>query len=312
MTQELRIRGNQTIALEPQDVVSNATIQAKLLMDIVTKTGCFQVISGKKYLQVEAWETIGAFNRVHAVTESITPITQDGVTVGYDAKVTLINQDGFLVGAAIMPCYFTENACKGKVGDAKDKSCKSAAQTFATSKAYRMNYSYVAILAGYQPTPAEEMTGEAVDDRPANLEHWCEEHQTKFFKRGKMKGYAHNLPDGGWCNENKPIHSVEQVAKEMAQATASTPENRVKQGIKVGTGSEALTAGQAAVTAEGQEGETGQGTGDLNILNSGQFAILARDLGVTDFGKYPAVRDLFNQKKFQEAYIKLKEVSKEE
>jgi len=191
-------------------------------MDIVTKTGCFQLIGGKKYLQVEAWETIGAFNRVHAVTESVVPIIQDGVMVGYDAKVTLINHDGMLVGAAIMPCYFTESACKGKVGDAKDKACKSAAQTFATSKAYRMNYSYVAILAGYQPTPAEEMTGEAVDDRPANLEHWCEKHQTKFFKRGKMKAYAHPIQGTEpteWCQEDKPIHTVEQVAREMAEAT---------------------------------------------------------------------------------------------
>ena len=158
MTTEMALRGQQSIALEPEDVVAGASVQAKLLMDIVDKTKCYQVISGKKYLQVEAWETIGAFNSVHAITEWIAPITQDGGTVGYDAKVSLINRDGVIVGSAIMPCYFTENACKGKQGDAKDKASKSAAQTFATSKAYRMNYSYIAILAGYQPLPAEEIT----------------------------------------------------------------------------------------------------------------------------------------------------------
>src|SRR3990167_3888604 len=210
MTTELQPM-KQSIGLTPRDVISLASHQAKLLMSIVDQTKCFQVISGKKYLQVEAWETIGAFNQVHAVTEWTHPIERDRVTVGYDAKVNLVNADGIIVGSAIMPCYFTENACKGKEGDAKDKASKSAAQTFATSKAYRMNYSYVAILAGYQPTPAEEMTGEAVDDRLANLEHWCEVHQTKFFKRGKMPGYAYPVEGTKeWCSEEtaEPKHKA--------------------------------------------------------------------------------------------------------
>ena len=204
MTQELVETGGQSIALSPDDVVQNASHQSKLLMKIVDQTKCYQVISGKKYLQVEAWETIGAFNRVHAVTEWTHPVERESRVVGYDAKVNLVNADGIVVGSAIMPCYFTENACKGKIGDAKDKASKSAAQTFATSKAYRMNYSYVAILAGYQPTPAEEMTGDAPDERPANLEHWCEKHKTKWFKRGKMQSYAHPIGDTGeWCHEHK-------------------------------------------------------------------------------------------------------------
>jgi len=225
MTQErnLSVR-NQSIILSPQDVVTNATLQAKLLMDIVTKTGCFQEISGKKYLQVEAWETIGAFNRVHAVTESITPIIQDNEVVGYDAKVNLLNQDGFVVGCAIMPCYFTENACKGKQGDAKDKACKSAAQTFATSKAYRMNYSYVAILAGYEPTPAEEMTG-SDSTQPNRSEHFCKTHGVPFFKKGRMKGYAHKIEGTDeWCNEEMPlVTSEESTLRPVEEATVTIP-----------------------------------------------------------------------------------------
>ena len=224
MNQELA-RRDQPGALTPKDVVTNATEQARLLMDIVDKTGCFKMISGKKYLQVEAWETIGAFNRVHAVTEYIAPIMRDGDLVGYDAKVILINHEGQEVGGAVMPCYFTENACQGKEGDAKDKAAKSAAQTFATSKAYRMNYSYVAILAGYQPTPAEEMTGEAPDDRLATQPkgHWCAEHQVVFFKRGKMRQYAHPIGDTDqWCNEGgAPVQGSE--AKTAGVATPPGP-----------------------------------------------------------------------------------------
>lgn len=38
-------------------------------------------------------------------------------------------------------------------------------------------------------------------------EHWCKEHKQAFFKKGKMKGFAHPIldddgePTGEWCNE---------------------------------------------------------------------------------------------------------------
>ena len=32
--------------------------------------------------------------------------------------------------------------------------------------------------------------------------HYCKEHETVFFKKGKMRGYAHPIGDTGeWCNE---------------------------------------------------------------------------------------------------------------
>lgn len=199
MEKELTV--TQPTPLIPQEVVENATTQAKLLMDIVEKTQCFQIISNKKYLQVEAWETIGAFNRINAQTENMEPIIKDAEIIGYRATVQLW-RGGEVVGGAIMPCYFTENCCKGKEGDAKHKAAMSAAQTFATSKAYRMNFSYVAILAGYEPTPAEEMEGET---KTRKKEHWCAEHNCAFDKksRGGSTWYAHKLSDGSWCNEAK-------------------------------------------------------------------------------------------------------------
>lgn len=197
---ELAIRGQE---LTPQNVVELATEQSKLLMKIVEQTKCYQVISGKKYLQVEAWETIGAFNRTHAETDCVEPVLKDNETIGYRAHVQLF-KDGVIVGGAWMPCYFTENCCKGKEGDAKHKAAMSAAQTFATSKAYRMNFSYIAILAGFQPLPAEEITEDMKESTNQDKEHWCSEHNTAFFMRGKMKAFAHPIGDTGeWCHEHK-------------------------------------------------------------------------------------------------------------
>lgn len=237
MANEVTIR--EPMGITPAEVVENATTQAKLLMNIVDQTKCFQEISGKKYLQVEAWETIGAFNRTHAETESIEPINKEGEVIGYSARAQLW-KDGEVVGGAIMPCFFTENCCKGKEGDAKHKAAMSAAQTFATSKAYRMNFSYVAILAGYQPLPFEEVTEDMHQPaQPHTNEHWCEKHNTKFFKTEKMKAWAHpvknedgspTLDDNGkqlWCSEKpqpqakpdtsqEPARSKSEVVKEAA------------------------------------------------------------------------------------------------
>lgn len=205
----------QGMALTPEEVIGNASTQAKILMDIVEKTGCYQTIANKKYLQVEAWETIGAFNRTHAETESITPVTRENDTIGYQANVRLW-KDGIVVGGAIMPCYFTENCCKGKEGDAKHKACMSAAQTFATSKAYRMNFSYVAILAGYQPLPADEITEDMRQEAVDKTQHYCAEHDTAFFMKGKMKSHAHPIEGTDpvvWCHEH--TDKKEKAAKDI-------------------------------------------------------------------------------------------------
>jgi len=42
------------------------------------------------------------------------------------------------------------------------------------------------------------------ENQSVNLEHWCEKHQTKFFKRGKMKNYGHPIAGTDptqWCQE---------------------------------------------------------------------------------------------------------------
>src|SRR3990167_6461210 len=105
MVQSLSVR--EPTAITPSEVVENASNQARILMDIVEKTKCFQLIAEKKYLQVEAWETIGAFNQTHAVTESISPILKENEIIGYEANVKLWKGD-MIVGGATMPCFFTE------------------------------------------------------------------------------------------------------------------------------------------------------------------------------------------------------------
>ncbi len=49
----------------------------------------------------------------------------------------------------------------------------------------------------------DDQTGEAKRESETK-EHWCPEHKTAFFKKGKMKSYAHPIGDTGeWCHEHK-------------------------------------------------------------------------------------------------------------
>lgn len=226
----------ETREIAPREVIAQATEQADALMGIVEDRKLYAMIEGKKYLEAEAWSTIGAFNRVHAITEWVNLIERDGVEVGYMAKVSLVHSvTGANHGTGIMSCGFEEFPCRGKTGMAQHKSAMSAAQTWATSKAYRMNYSWVAVLAGFQPTPAEEMAGNrpakqsGSGNRPAKQEEmdWCEEHQTEWFKRGRMRNYAHPVGEGtakSWCNMPKdpaPVLGGNAVNGETGEIVSS-------------------------------------------------------------------------------------------
>jgi len=78
--------------------------------------------------------------------------------------------------------------------------------------------------ARYRDQIAQPATGRATmpNEAPQSSEmreHWCKEHNTAFFMRGKMKSFAHPIGDTGeWCHEHKEqadaIFPPEQKAAE--------------------------------------------------------------------------------------------------
>lgn len=193
----------ETQASPPRDQVAMQSEWATVLMEVVEKKKLYATIEGKKYLEAEAWGLILAFAGVGPETEWVRPIEEQGEIVGYEAKVNLV-KNGQIVGGAIMSCGLDEFPCRGKEGQAKAKAAKSAAQTWAMSKAARQKYSLVPILAGYAPTPAEEMVG-ASSQPDAASEFYCAEHKTLWFKSKKMRNYAHPIKETGeWCNMPSP------------------------------------------------------------------------------------------------------------
>ena len=110
-------------------------------------------IKGKDYVHVEAWMFIGMYLGYTALCTNIQDLST-GDEIKYKAQVEIKNRDGIVVGSGFSLCsnkeegkkFFTENAIA------------SMAQTRATSKAYRLILSPIIKAAGFEATPAEEMT----------------------------------------------------------------------------------------------------------------------------------------------------------
>ena len=81
------------------------------------------------------------------------PILDDELQVGWEARVEARTRAGEVVGAAEAQCLRAERTWKGR----DDYALRSMAQTRAVSKALRLPLGFVMQLAGFNPTPAEEM-----------------------------------------------------------------------------------------------------------------------------------------------------------
>ena len=187
----------------PREVMSLAQDCAEILMEVVDQKRWYTEIEGKRYLQVEAWQTIGLFYKVRAMPVYVKPIEVNGEAVAYEARVDLVDANGIICGSGIMSCGLDEFVARGKQGWGKQVAAQSMAQTRATSKAYRLNYGFVAVLAGYDPSTAEEMQVHQESQKPLASEYFCNEHKTDWFKTSKMPRFAHPIADTQptkWCD----------------------------------------------------------------------------------------------------------------
>ena len=143
-----------------------ATYWAEKLMDIVEKRNMATTIQGKKYLQVEGWQVVGELCGVTPIVEWTRPWMDGDQKRGYEARVNIMDRDGRIVSSGESSCGFDAFPCRGKTGSEQEKAARSAAQTWAASRAYRNKFGFVAKLAGYEPTPAEEMGGVTAEAQP--------------------------------------------------------------------------------------------------------------------------------------------------
>ena len=142
----------------PAERIEFAQGAAKSLMKIVSEQGLSHNFGGSKdHLYYEAWNTIAEFYGYALGADQSEPIGEandKGQFVGFTARGYVRRKsDGVILATAESSCMRDEGNWKSKA----NYQLRSMAQTRAASKAARMLLSWVVVLAGYSPTPAEEM-----------------------------------------------------------------------------------------------------------------------------------------------------------
>jgi hypothetical protein len=180
-------------AEKPADVLAKAGEIATALKDLIEKQNLAKKLGGKKpHVEVGGWQALGMLlgtlggQPLHAETvwsriaclPNGEPISRpyiaevkryhpnngglrETVTYevdGYDweAQVAIKLPSGGVVGRAEAMCSRTEE----QWGKKPDPAVKSMAETRAESRGYRRAVGWIMHIAGYNPTPAEEMSPE--------------------------------------------------------------------------------------------------------------------------------------------------------
>lgn len=136
-----------------KDKINVATEVATTLNEVIKTQGLSVNIQGNEYITAEGWNCLGTMLGTYAQTEYVEPIK---MPKGYKARVSIKQGDNVLATAEAIATYggFQKTP----------QAVYSMSQTRAMGKAYRMCFSWIVKLAGYQPTPAEEMEHPTFND----------------------------------------------------------------------------------------------------------------------------------------------------
>ena len=136
-----------------KDKISVATEVATTLTEVIQTQGLAVNIQGNNYVTAEGWNCLGTMLGTYAQTEFVEKIEKPK---GYKARVSIKQGDNVLATAEAIATFggFQKTP----------QAVYSMAQTRAMGKAYRMCFSWIVKLAGFQPTPAEEMEHPTFND----------------------------------------------------------------------------------------------------------------------------------------------------
>jgi hypothetical protein len=165
----------------PEVVLEEARQSAAVLKDVLDKKEKKVMMNGEQYLEFEDWSMLGRFYGL-SVKIASTEFLEYGTVQGFLARAVVLDRNGQEVSAAEAMClndedkwstrskYEWRDGVKIKVGDERVPmfQLRSMAQTRAAAKAFRNVLSWVVVLAGYKPTPAEEMTGSESSGQRSN------------------------------------------------------------------------------------------------------------------------------------------------
>jgi hypothetical protein len=159
----------------PEVVLAEAHKAAVALQDVISKKQDPVMMNGQQYLEYEDWQTVGRFYGITAKVETVEYVSYGSVR-GFSASAVALRADGFELSRATGDCLSDEPKWatkpkyewRDKEGGGRERvqigeedvplfQLKSMAQTRACAKVLRNVLAWVVVLAGYRPTPAEEL-----------------------------------------------------------------------------------------------------------------------------------------------------------
>lgn len=162
-----------------RDVLAKASDVARDVAGIIRDRRLFKKIGQKEFVFVEGWTTCGAMLGV-----AIRPVSCEETPGSEGEFVAMVEavraSDGFVLGRGIASCGPDEPDWRKRSRQAR----RSMAQTRAAGKAMRLLFSWVMELAGYAPTPLEEMDGPVAEqhDNPTATDTPVEQPRAKREK----------------------------------------------------------------------------------------------------------------------------------
>ncbi len=175
------IEGGLTLLGNPKQMLKQAQGVADVLMEVVKQQELFQKIGPREHLLVTAWQFLAHFYGITAKIVDVRPVVDELTgAAGFEATAdALLISSGQVISSGRAMCLNNEdnwntrpkyewaNGNRTQVGEVRVPSYQlaSMAQTRAIGKVLSNVLRFVVALAGYDTTPAEEMTGDEHDQR---------------------------------------------------------------------------------------------------------------------------------------------------
>jgi len=196
------------IEQKPEEVITRGKGAATQLQKIVGSREKKLMMGGKQYLFFEDWQTIGKFYGVTSKVVNTQEIREGDTLIGFLASALAV-MSGVEISGADAECTFDEQNWKGK----PRYQLRSMAQTRACAKALRNCLGWVAVLAGYEATPAEEMAGVT---QPSSEAKATAAQLKKIYAVANEKNYEPNLATSIMVRLYGTGHSKELTKKQAS------------------------------------------------------------------------------------------------
>jgi hypothetical protein len=200
--------------MAPTEKVKFVTEMANVLKDVIEKQKLYTIIQGKKHVQVDGWTTLGTLLGILPREKSVMELSDSS----FVAEVELVRYDsGRVVAGASSLCSIEEK----RWSSADKYARRSMAVTRATGKAYRLAFSWIIKMAGYEATPAEEMDGVEHKTTAAIKEVFYDPQNKKHQDALIRKLEERKIPTDCWDDigmalAGKPTARLDAIIKEMS------------------------------------------------------------------------------------------------